>query len=452
VNTLLDRRTAQAPRKISVSKDEIADFVGRNHCVANWLKKFRSGPKGGISGSKLNKVRMLCRFFKWLHLVKRIDLAPFELLDMQLQKRQSSSVKDRQWLLNLALEHSRDNPDFEAYSDRRKYDIFHTVKSFCEFHEAPLTVAKNVYGKKRKKKNHRKQITLTEAKKVLGQLSQRDRTILLIQLQSGMEIGAVLDKLNYMWHRQVKPQLDLGCKRMKIEFDERKATGRWYFTYISQDAIHELNKWLGERQKIVEALLAAGKDVSKTFIEGEPIFITSGGKPVWKQLFAHQLNRKTGGKVTSHMFRKLFKTEASIPDRAVDRGIVEFFMGHSDGIDAVGGDYDRTPEIHEKIFEKEYAKLEPFINIYSGVQPGQTLASETEKTISDLKTEVDTLRKDLAQVKTIALGVRPGDIRTIEELEALVESRKKFVKKMREKGLVTTFRNGRIVQQEQETT
>ena len=40
-------------------------------------------------------------------------------------------------------------------------------------------------------------------------------------------------------------------------------------------------------------------------------------------------------------------------------------MGHINGIDAVGGDYDKSPEIHEEVFEKEYAKLEPFINIYS---------------------------------------------------------------------------------------
>jgi len=67
----------------------------------------------------------------------------------------------------------------------------------------------------------------------------------------------------------------------------------------------------------------------------------------------------------SHMFRKLFKTEASIPERAIDRDIVEFWMGHTYGIERVGGEYDRTPELYESIIEREYAKLEPFINIYS---------------------------------------------------------------------------------------
>ena len=365
VGAFKERRRARPPRKIQVSKSEIARFVESNRCVANWLRKYMSGPEGDLSGSKLNRARILCRFFKWLRILKDVSLEPIELLDRQLQLRQSSSIRDRQWLLNLVLEHSRDNTDFEDYSDRRKYDIFHTVKSFCDYHEVPLTIAKGIYGRKKKKKNHRKQINLAEAKKILGTLSQRDRTILLVMLQSGMELGAVLNKMNYMWHNQVKPQLDVRYCPLRIDFDERKATGKWYFTYISRDAIHELRKWLTVRQKIIEGLLQEGKEVSKTVIEGEPIFITSRGNPLREQSFAHQLQKKTDGKVTSHMFRKLFKTEASIPERGVDRNIVEFWMGHVNGIDAVGGDYDRTPEIHEEVFKKEYAKLEPYINIYS---------------------------------------------------------------------------------------
>jgi len=356
---------AYPPRKIRVSGDEIAGFVEGNPCVANWLRKFMAGPQGGLSGSKLNKTRMLCRFFKWLRVVKGVFLSPLELLDRQLQLRQSSSIGDRQWLLNLVLEHSRDNLDFKDYSDRRKYDVFQTVKSFCDYHEVPLTMAKNVYGKKRKKKNRRKQINIVGAKKLLGQMSQRNRTICLIQLHSGMGIGEVLNEFSYMWHSQVKPQLDLGCERMKIEFDERKGNDTPYFTYISRDGIHELRKWLQERQRIIEKLLTDGKDVSKTVIEGEPIFITSRGNPLREQSFCHQLNQKTSGKVTSHMFRKLFESEAKVPDRGIDRGIIKFFMGHITGMDDGGGIYDRNPEIRVEIFEKEYAKLEPYINIYS---------------------------------------------------------------------------------------
>jgi len=359
------RLTASAPRKLRVSRREVVDFVEGDPCVGNWLGKFRSGVQGGLSGNKLNNGRILCRFFKWLRVVKGVSVQPRELLDQQLQLRQSSRIEDRQWLLHLALEHSRDNPDFKDYSDRRKYNIFNAVKSFCDYHEVPLTTAKNIYGSRGKKKNRRKQIDINEAKKVLGQLNQRNRTICLIQLQSGMEIGAVLNKFSYMWHSQVKPQLDMGRERLKIDFDERKGNATSYFTYISRDGIHELRKWLEERKRIIEKLLADGKGLDKDVIEGEPIFITSRGTPLPEITFVHELKLSTRWKVTSHMFRKLFESEAKVPERAIDREYVKFFMGHVPKQDEAGGTYDRNVEIREELFEKEYAKLEPYINIYS---------------------------------------------------------------------------------------
>ncbi len=352
-----------------VTDEEITVFVEENRAVKTWIQRFSPRAREGwLSGTRRDYSRVLCRFFKWLKVVKDLDLSPEELLNRQAEFRRCSNVVDRKWLLNLVLEYSRDNPDFEEYADMTKYTMFTIIKSFGDYHEVPLTLANKVYGKKRKRKNHRKQISLSQAKKILGAVCQRDRCILLIMLQSGMSLGEVLEKFGYVWHSQAKPQLDKNCKRMKIEFDERKGNGKWYFTYISRDGIHELKQWLLERKKIVNGLLTQGKKLSKSVIEGEPIFLTRIGTPLKSDQFAKQFNRIHRGRVTSHMFRKLFKTEASIPDRGISRDIVEFFMGHINGIDSVGAEYDKCPEIHEEVFEKEYAKLEPYVNIYSGVQ------------------------------------------------------------------------------------
>lgn len=349
-----------------VSGRELARFVEENELVKFWCQKFSSRPREGwLSGSRRDNARVLCRFFKWLKVVKDVDLSPVELLNRQIKLRKSQSISDRQWLLNLVLEHTRDNLEFADYADMTKYGMFSIIRSFCDYHDVTLTTASGVYGKRRSRKKYRKQISLAEAKKVLGGLSQRDRTILLIMLQSGMGIGEVLNKFSFMWHSQVKPQLDKGCERMKIEFDERKGNGTWYFTYISRDGIHELRRWLIKRRKIVENLLADGKNLDKAVLEGDPIFITYFGKPLRSHQFIKQFNRTMHGQVTTHMFRKLFESEAKVPDRAIDRGTIKFFMGHTPQLDDVGGTYDRNPEIHEEIFEKEYAKLEPYINIYS---------------------------------------------------------------------------------------
>lgn len=351
-----------------VSFDEVEEFVEGNEVVKVWCKKFRAAPrKAWLSGSRLDKARILCRFFKWLRIEKSIDLSPSELLERHRKLRLSgdSTIEDRQWLLNLVFDYSRDNRDFAGYADRSKYGMFSCVKSFVDRYEVPLTTAKNVYGTKRKKKNHRKQISLTDAKKLLGKMSQRDRTINFLQIQSGMEIGAVLDKFNYIFFSQVKPQLDTGCKRLKIEFDERKGNGTWYYTYISRDGIHELRKWLEERKKIINSLVMKGRKLPQSVINGEPIFITRSGEPLTSNNFVRHFNKMMNGKVVTHMFRILFESEAKVPDRGIDRGIIKFFMGHITDIDDVGGIYDKNPEIRQEIFEQEYAKLEPFINIYT---------------------------------------------------------------------------------------
>jgi len=366
-------------KAVSVSRGELVEFVEANPCVKDWLGKFMLAARSdkAISGGQEDKARMLCRFFKWLRLEHDIVLSPRELLKFQIQKRKSDDPVERKWLLSLVLAHSRDNPDFQDYGDESKYNIFMAVKSFLNYHEVVLTTAKGVFGRRRKKKNHRKQMKVAGAKKILGMMSQRDRAISMLMFQGGIEVGGVLDKFNYTWHSQVKPQLDAGCERMKIEFDDRKATGKWYFTYVGRDVIHELRKWIAVRQAIVESALSEGNKVSQTVIEGEPIFISQWAKPLKTKRWVEQFSRRWSP-ITTHMFRKLFKSEASVLDRGIDQRYVEFWMGHGDNpIRGAGGIYDRNPEIREEDTENEYARLEHYLNIYSNVQ--QEPLTEEEK-------------------------------------------------------------------------
>jgi len=340
-----------------VSKGEIERFVRDSEVVQVWVDRYVE---------RYENAHRLCRFFKWLRVVKGIDVSPKEFLNELIRLRGSRDVEERQKYLRLALEHTKLNPDFRDLADMRKYSIFMSIKSWCEFNEVPLTTAKNVYGKTRKRKNNRQQITLAKAKKIMSLLKQRERTVLIIILQSGMEIGAVLSKFSFMWD-SIKLQLDAKRPRIKVDFSDRKYNNFPYFTYISQDAIQELRKWL-----IIRARLMAELELQKC-----PIFITRTGKAYTENDFygtldyyrkhaKPELRRLLKGFVT-HQLRKLFKTEASIPERGIDRNVVEFLMGHVNALDSMGGVYDKTPEIHEDVIEKEYAKLEPYINIYSGV-------------------------------------------------------------------------------------
>jgi len=143
-------------------------------------------------------------------------------LNDQLRRLQESqSIEDRRFHVNLALEHSRDNEDFEELSDGRKYQIYATIKGFYEYHEVILTRARGGFGKRKKRKYYPRQISVVDLRRILGVLGQRERTIALIMFQSGLEIGAVLYKFSYMWDT-VKSQLEAGKERIKIEISSSK--------------------------------------------------------------------------------------------------------------------------------------------------------------------------------------------------------------------------------------
>jgi len=335
--------------KYGVTRSEVDEFCG-DPCVAEWLGKFRES-------TKETNVYALSRYFKWLRVVKNLDVTPKTLLDL---RDAAKTREEKRQHLRWVLQHTRDNPDFRGHSDERKYDIFIIIKGFYEYFEVPLTTAKNVFGPRKRRNNNRKQITLAQAKQIISAYPQREKTILLIVLQSGQEIGAVLDKMNFMWDKII-PQIENGNMRVKVDFPERKGNSFPYFTYFGHDAVQEFKKWLMVRERIV---------MEKGELEGKPIFITHAGtvytKNTYFSLIKYYQRTRSLPKFVTHQFRKLFKTEAGIPERGVDQRVVRFWMGHITHVDDVGGIYDKQPELYEEVVEAEYAKLEPYLNLYSG--------------------------------------------------------------------------------------
>jgi hypothetical protein len=116
--------------------------------------------------------------------------------------------------------------------------------------------------------------------------------------------------------------------------------------------------------------------------------------------------------VRSHGFRKFFEQEASPPERGISKSYVSFMMGHSSGkdsngikinhpLDVVGGIYDNCPRVYPNVVEKEYAKLEPYINIYSGktvTTQGLTISQEDEKTLKTLLEDLKTGKIKIVEI------------------------------------------------------
>ena len=376
---------------------EVQGFSDGDQFVSEFLARYQKHSRTWWAYASL-----LFTFFRWLRIVKGLKVSGQELLDLHVKHRGGRRVEDRRWAVKLALDFSRDNPDLKECSDGRKYQMFNVVKQFFDCYEAPLTVGRSVYGKRIRRKFRPRQISVDDARRLLGYFNVRDRAILLVMLQSGMSIGDVLNKFNLMFS-EVKAAIQAGVSRFRVDFDERKGNGFNYFTYISVDALYELKKWLALR----EHWLDGKKDPGTIFI-AKPIMVDGKkclvGRPLTVLSFevnfsrvVHKVKMKDGPwSVTPHMFRKLFKTESRAPERGIDQDCIEFMLGHSSGIQAVGGVYDRTPELHADVVEKEYARLEPFINIYSG------RAAETEG--------LGISEEDMASLKQLLQMMKEGKV------------------------------------------
>lgn len=351
----------------SVSGAEVTVFVEANPCVEEFLNKYE---REGVSWWE--KAFSLARFFCWLRVVKGIELSASQFLNMHLQKRSGTSVEDRRWALRLALEFSRDNPDLKDCAMQHRYSSFFLpIKLFCDMNEAPLTTTNGFFPNRDRRKYQDKPFTVDFVKKILSLLNQRDRAVEMTQLQSGQGIKQVLVDINRQCN-YVFREIDAGKRRIRFDFPERKGNGFSYFSFISVDAIQEIKKWRVIREQWLRNL----------GMESDYLFITNTGKPLRCKVFHNNFRAimmrhdlyKVPYSVRRHGFRKFFEQEASPPDRGISKSYVSFMMGHSKGtgqdhkLDVVGGVYDPAPTVYPDVVEAEYAKLEPYINIYSSAR------------------------------------------------------------------------------------
>lgn len=114
-------------------------------------------------------------------------------------------------------------------------------------------------------------------------------------------------------------------------------------------------------------------------------------------------------------------------------------MGHSEGkdsngirvthpLDAVGGTYDNAPHVYPDVVENEYAKLEPYINIYSS---NLTTTQDTEKT-----QEIEQLKEKMARMeRTLFRNFHnlPASV-SDAEIDRLMAEEEQATEELRQKG------------------
>lgn len=235
-----------------------------------------------------------------------------------------------------------------------------------------------------------KALLADDVRVVLKTLPLHTRTPLLMEWQSGVEVNRVL---SLRWGQVAK--LWEGEYPLKLEFTGRKRHRKQYHTYLGRDSIDHLKAWHGEWTRLY------GREP----LPGDMVFPGKQGSGVGHQYLNARLKAtamnlaakkmvKNGNPSSwhSHMLRHSFKTEGE--HAKVDSSLIEFMMGHEQGIEAV---YDNRSEVYEADFIEAYKRMEPALSLDYNEAVANRRSEETSKEM--LKLIID-LQRQVAEMKS----------------------------------------------------
>lgn len=412
------------------------EFVNNNPCVKKWLNE-KARKSKGTARQYSNKI---FHYFLWLRENKGIEEMQ-TLLDehkrLKMEGREYEHLRlVKDYLLNGKMALKGLNTRNLALS---------VIRSFYEDNECALPKKKidliitEVDSQRVREKLALKPMTLRDVEKLISPMKIREKAEMVILLQSGMGEGEFVNQFNICKCRKeyvrrnghvcepskIMKQLREGRERIKIVFVGRKKNRKPYFTFIGKDAVELLKRYLKfrealiikaqDRLKVLEEKERSGKTLRKWEVDvlenlrrklqaltpqwsdGQPIFLSNMLNPIDEQKIQRDVRayKKLTGlmnrEFTPHTFRDIFKTECA--HAGINDAMSEYFIGHS--LDPL--DYNKLDKMYPEDFVKEYAKVEPALNIISHTGRPKVSVDEMER----LKEENVELREKLERLEKV---------------------------------------------------
>ena len=223
------------------------------------------------------------------------------------------------------------------------YNFVKALKLFCEMSEIPISWKKITRGlpKVRRFADDRAP-TIEEIRKMTEYPDRRMKAIIYTMASSGVRLGA----WDYLRWKDVEPLTKDGhvvaAKLTVYPGDEEE-----YFTFITPEAFHELERWINYRKDAGEVIdkntwvMRQLWNTKEGYNHGsvtEPIKLKSTGikRLIERSLWTQGIRKKSDIKKkryefqTDHGFRKWFKTRCELAGmKSIN---IEKLMGHSVGI------------------------------------------------------------------------------------------------------------------------
>ena len=384
---------------------EALEALASKPVVRRWL--------GGLADtSEAHSLYALNRFVVWRQ-EKGLNADP----DAWIQECEAGTVRT----LKAHLQTLQDwvmSTEFEGSSRETRRKAWFRIRGLYEANMVPLPAVK-FRAPGNGVHQVRVETTATEflgmVKRVLssGHLTVRDRSVILVMLQSGMDASTCAEVFNVVGYPQLVSVLgedlrswDVQKAPVRIDLVRPKSDYRFY-SFLDVDAIEALKEWLSFRERFIGPVRIRMSANPNALPESDPIWtdqysdplkgagighiFRDGGKRAGVNVYNGPTLAFKGARVRfpfhSHEVRDTLRTLAR---GKADVAVAEFCIGHS--IDKLH--YDKSPWNDPEYFRREYLKISrPWLNPISG--SALQVRYEVEKDYTD---RLNRLEKEMAEI------------------------------------------------------
>lgn len=232
------------------------------------------------------------------------------------------------------------------------------VKHFLDYHDTSMSWRQIFGALPEDGSSDYRAYTIDEIKQILALADIRMRTIVLLQVSSGVRVGA-LPTLRFKHLIKVPEYHGVGI--LKVYAESKKSR---YPSLVTPECMAAIEAYRDHRKQMGEKITEESFIVRDKFAHMSSK--TNRPKPLKVSTLIAQMRRlvrkalpKTDELQTDHGFRKFFSTACK--NAGVDRDFKEIYLGHDIGLDEIYYDIE-TPSSREKILA-EYMKAVNFLTI-----------------------------------------------------------------------------------------
>jgi integrase len=243
---------------------------------------------------------------------------------------------------------------------------------------------------------HNRDITHEEVKLILDASRPRERAFFTVMAQSGLRPDTICN----LKYKHIKEDLSNHIIPSKISVPEEITKGKYhsYFTFIGEEAVHYLESYLYTRRNMTDEdylFVKQGTDEKTDPKSISGLFARTVQKLKIRGLIqVEQKEKRKPRNIRLYNLRKWFRKHAG----QAGFEFYQFWMGHTIGAGQEEHYRPTDVEFHRKKYTEQAM---PFLRLETATP------TETEKTIAELKKQLEERDKEMKTVKETMAKIQP---------------------------------------------